>query len=143
MSIYVRLASSCYTVGVGTANNIGVARPFWERVVARMVELDMTQREVVERSGVAATTINGWRTGSRKPSARPIHLVADVLDIPRSEADRLAGLVPPARTGTSDDVRTAIMASAVYTDEQRDMLLKMVDLIEQANRWGGPDRATA
>jgi transcriptional regulator with XRE-family HTH domain len=116
----------------------GVAYDFWRRVKAEQAARGWTDSELHRRSGISRNTISGLETRKRVEAAT-INALADALDIPRAEAHQLSGLVPggerPARAST---VREAILADLTYTDEQRETMLRLVDLIEQANRAAGP-----
>lgn len=49
--------------------------------------------DLSNRSGVARSTIYGWRDNSGKPQAKSVNAVADALGIPRERALRLAGII--------------------------------------------------
>lgn len=119
-----------------------MAYPFWVRVNARMVELGLLQTEFAERSGIPSQTMNRLKTLRRKPRVGTVHALADAAGIPRDEAEQLAGLVPTPATGGSADVRAAVIASAAYTEDQRVMLLQLIDLLDRVNGQSDMDRAT-
>lgn len=124
-------ATNCYVVKPGR----GVAFAFYREVESRRLEQGLTKAELAERSKVARTTIDNLESGTRAPRVKTVHAIADLLHIDRREAEALAGLRPtvPDLGQPHVDVRAAIQASTVYTDEQRAMLLAMIDTIEQAN----------
>ncbi len=93
----------------------------------------MTQAEIVERSGVPASTINRLRTSTRAPQPRVVHALADAVELDRDQAAQLAGLLP--RTGDATvSVRDAVLASPAYTRAQKDALLAMIDALDEANQ---------
>lgn len=78
----------------------GVAYAFWERIEREQYAQGLTQREVVKRSGIPASTINNLKDSTRPPQPRIVHAIADALGIDRDEAAQLAGRsqtpTPPA-----------------------------------------------
>lgn len=94
--------------------------------------------ELHRRSGVSRNTIKGL--GSRKRVETPtITALADALDIPRAEAYELAGIVPPEKPDTDTtaaDAREAILRDPIYSDEQREAMLRLHDLFARTNRQG-------
>lgn len=121
----------------------GPAYNFWVRVKAEQATRGWTDSELYRRSGVSRNTINGLETRKRVEAAT-VNALAEALDIPLAEAHQLAGLVPsdeqaPPAGGVS--VREAILADPNYTEQQRQTMLQLVDLIEQANQaQGGEER---
>lgn len=69
------------------------ARAFWERVESERNSRGWTTVELQERSGVDRSTVSRLKTSKRSPLPETVNKLADVLDIPRDEALRLAGLV--------------------------------------------------
>ena len=113
----------------------GVAYRFWRKVESERVDQGLTKAELSERSGVARSTIDRLEFGLRPPAVKTVHALADVLHIKRDKAEVLAGLLPDESEPTGEvDVRDAILRSPAYTEDQRAMLLAMVDTIDQANR---------
>jgi transcriptional regulator with XRE-family HTH domain len=118
----------------------GVAYGFWASIENRRRELGLSLTELHKRSGVARSTIDKLRSGTKPPTLRVIHALADVVQLEHREAERLAGIEPITLEGSADsssDVRAAILASSSYTRDQKDMLLSMVETIERANAAGG------
>jgi transcriptional regulator with XRE-family HTH domain len=106
-----------------------------------MLDLGWNNSELAERSGVTRPTIDRLRSGKRPPAVKTVHKLADALHIDRKSAEQLAGLAPDGVVGTGDgSVRAAVLASKVYTDEQKQMLLSMIDTIERANGTAPTDR---
>lgn len=112
----------------------GVAYDFWLRLEQARVHNQLTKADLHERSGIARTTIDNLRTSTRTPQARIVHALADAVGLDRDEANRLAGLIPPERTEADSTVRNAIATSTVYTPQQKEALLAMVDALDEANR---------
>ncbi len=116
----------------------GVAYNLWREVESARVAAGLTKVELAERSKVARSTIDGLRNGLRAPTVTTVHKLADVLHIDRRRAEILAGLrIEEPQIDDQVDVRAAILASPHYTEEQRSMLLAMVETIEQANGLTG------
>jgi transcriptional regulator with XRE-family HTH domain len=114
--------------------NRGVAYALWREVESRRISQGLTKAELAKQTGLGRSTIDRLETGARAPLASTVHALADVLHIQRGEAETLAGLRPAApNPNEQPSVRDAILASSAYTDEQRQMLLSMVDTIERAN----------
>jgi len=112
----------------------GVAYDLWLRVRAEQASRGWTDVELQRRSGIPRGTVDRLRRGKRVPQARVVNALADALGIPRAEAARLAGLVPegPAPAAGQVSVREAIQQDPTYTDEERAVLLALVDLIDRA-----------
>ena len=110
----------------------GVAHPFWLRLEQLRYERGLTKADLHERSGVARTTIDNLKTSTRPPQPRIVHALAEVVGMDRTEAARLAGLLPAHTPDVS--VRDAIAASAAYTQQQKEALIAFVDVLDTANR---------
>lgn len=130
------------------ANEVpGPAYEFWLRVERERVRRDWSQEELSRRTSVPPSTLNRLRVNS--PRTSTVNALADALGIDRIEAAQLAGLLrpPPERPDRTAarpaSVRDAILADPLYTDEQRQALITMVDAIEAANRGRGVARVAA
>ncbi|MBQ1064521.1 helix-turn-helix transcriptional regulator [Micromonospora sp. C41] len=123
----------------------GPAYNFWVRVKTEQATRGWSDSELNRRSGVSRNTIKDLGTRTRV-EAETINALADALDIPRTDAHRLAGIVP-ADAHTSDErrvsVREAILADPNYNEQQRQTMLQLVDIIDQANRAGGGEQRRA
>lgn len=124
-----------------------MAYRLWERIDRELYEQRLTQKELVERSGIPANTINRLKTITRAPETRVIDALADALGIERQEAAVLAGRIAPP-TDSTISVRDAILASAEYTDAEKRTLLGVVDALDAAHHarlgqvsGGQPDEA--
>lgn len=69
------------------------ARPWYDLVVETAAVKGWSIADLGSRSGVARTTIYGWRANRGKPQSKSVNAVADVLGIPRERALRLAGVI--------------------------------------------------
>ncbi|HLL68959.1 MAG TPA: helix-turn-helix transcriptional regulator [Micromonosporaceae bacterium] len=113
----------------------GPAYLFWLRVQDELERQNMSQRDLVERSGVTATTISRLKTTpprERRIRRQIVLKLADVLAIPHDEAYKLAGLEAPD-IEPSADVRAAIDRSTDYSPEQKKALLGLLDVLDAAN----------
>ena len=77
------------------------AAPLYEAVTDALKRIGMTKVQLHQRSGVARSTIDGWKTRMTPPHAATVLNVARVVGIEDDEALRLAGLkgpkaIPPA-----------------------------------------------
>lgn len=69
------------------------AKPWYDLVMQELALRGWTMAELVDRSGIAKSTIANWERNPRKPQAAKVNAVADVLDVPRFRALRLAGII--------------------------------------------------
>jgi transcriptional regulator with XRE-family HTH domain len=110
----------------------GVAFDFWQRINREMHAKEMTQKELVERSRIPASTINNLRTSTRAPASRIVNALADVLAIDREEAAVLAGRlpVPPDEQDSARDVFLRdIRRDPRLTDSDRQTLVDVYDAL--------------
>lgn len=82
-------ATSGYKRGMA---NPPPAAPLYEAVAAALETTGMTKVQLHQRSGIARSTIDGWKTAARPPHAATVLAVAKVVGIEAEEALRLAGL---------------------------------------------------
>lgn len=124
----------------------GVAYDFWLRVRSEQAARGWTDVELQDRSGIPRGTVDRLAKGKRPPLARVVNSLADALGVDRDEAYRLAGRMPAAEdaeAGTDEarvSVREAVLVDPVYTEEQRQAMLQLLDIFEQANQGGGEGR---
>lgn len=69
------------------------ARPWYDYVISEIALRGWTKTQLSERSGVSRPAIDKWQKNPRPPQAASVNAVADVLDIPRERALRLAGVI--------------------------------------------------
>jgi transcriptional regulator with XRE-family HTH domain len=103
-----------------------------------MDRLELTQAAVVERSGVHPPQIARLRTSAardRESRRRQVLALARVLEIPKDEALRLAGLAPrkPEPEPEVDDLRQDIARSRIYNARQKRALLDLLDVFDESN----------
>src|SRR5436309_12981544 len=130
MSVTFRRA----TTGYMAAGGYGVAYAFWERVERARVARQLSKTDLAELAGVTRPTIERLRTASRAPMARNVHKIADALEIPRDEAERLAGLLPPERI-ESRTLRE-LENDPAFSPRQRDLLRQTALELLRSNRAG-------
>lgn len=111
----------------------GVAYKLWERIDREMYERKLTQKWLVERSGVSAMTINRLRTQRNLPKAETVHALAEALGIDRDEAGVLAGRLRP-QGDEQISVRDAVLRSDAYSDAEKRTILGVIDALDAANR---------
>ncbi|MEU5965924.1 helix-turn-helix transcriptional regulator [Micromonospora parva] len=114
----------------------GPSYNFWARVKAEQATRGWTDSELFRQSGVTRNTIGGLKTRKRVEAAT-VNALADALGIPREEAHKLAGLVPPddeQPDTEAADAREAILRDPIYNDEQRAAMLQLHDLFARTNR---------
>ncbi|MFI6266120.1 helix-turn-helix domain-containing protein [Micromonospora sp. NPDC051006] len=124
----------------------GVAYQLWAEVENERLNRSWSAVEMAKSLGVARNTISNLRTSPHKPTPPTVHKVADGLaklgvNIDRERAEQLAGLRPfaPTEGAGQVSVRDAVKADPVYTEEQRQAMLQLLDIFERANR-GGEER---
>lgn len=127
--------------------NRGVAHQLWSLVENERLTRAWTAVKMAEEIGLPRSTISRMETSRVKPRVTTVHAVADALArlgveidgerITRGRAEELAGLRPPAagRPGRMS-VREAILTEPAYTDEDRETLLRLVDLVERGRQTG-------
>lgn len=135
MSGMVRRATTCY---MSDGSERGPAYAFWVRVRTEQAERGWSDSELYRRSGVSRNTIKGLKTRTRT-EADTVNKLADALEIPRDEAYRLAGLLPsddpaPSIDTVAVDARLAILNERIYSEEQREAMLRLHDLFAGTNR---------
>jgi hypothetical protein len=135
----------------------GPAYPFYKEVERVTDRLGMSMRELDDRSGVAATTINGLKTASPKGRARRRSIILSLagalntatkelhpdwpLPFPDEEETlRLAGLIEPEPDPV--DLRERIKQSK-YGPEGQQALLSLVDFLDSQMEQQGRDQRTA
>lgn len=112
------------------------ARP-WHDLVTREIALrGWTKTELSERSGVARTTIDNWRTNSRRPSAKAVNAVADVLSVDRARAHALAGITEP--TGPEPDILPPGLRASIREILPPDSAARVEAAVEAALRDAPP-----
>ena len=52
-----------------------------DRIFDRMEELNMTQKEFSERTGIPQSTVSDWRKKRTNPTAEKILIICNVLDV--------------------------------------------------------------
>lgn len=115
------------------------AKPLYDRVERIRLTRGWTKIQMARHLGLDRKTIENWQTQPRLPLAPTVTRVADKLDIDQVEALRLAGLLKDDR---SDDPRVAeIMRSEVFTDEEKDWLIKALPPRSQQGRGSGESEA--
>lgn len=70
---------------------------------ATMRSRDLSQAALARSLGVADAQLSRWRRGRVIPSVRHLQRLADVLDVPRVDLDRLAGYPVPDADGIDRD----------------------------------------
>ena len=125
------------------------ARPWYNFILREIAQRSWTKTELSDRSGVARTTIDNWRTNRRSPTDGTVNDVADVLGIDRAAAHDLAGVIDP---GAGPEIESAAMADLhkQFRDNPEGLLKAiraMRDLLriqaEQRERAAAPAREPA
>jgi transcriptional regulator with XRE-family HTH domain len=87
---------------------------FYEAVTRALAKQGLNKAQLHQRSGIARSTVDNWRTGAKVPHAASVIAVADALGIDREEALRMAGHDVP--TGHAPEREGLIDLSEVDTD---------------------------
>jgi transcriptional regulator with XRE-family HTH domain len=135
---YVGYRLPWYTLLV--AMDRGVAWRLWEMVDRLLTKRELSQKWLVETSGISAMTINRLRTQKKLPRPRTVHALADALGIDQEEAEIAAGLLPPRREDRVP-TRVAIMHDDDLTEDQKAVMIEIADTFTALNRLrGAPTR---
>lgn len=128
----MRRATTCYMA------KRGVAYQLWLAIEDERLNRGWTKLRMAELIGLPRTTIDRLASSPNQPRAVTVHVIADALGIPRRKAETLAGLREPSPGDPGEvSVRDAIMRDPIYTDRQRQAMLDLVDIFEQANAEQG------
>jgi uncharacterized iron-regulated membrane protein len=104
---------------------------------AEQASRNWSDSELHRQSGVSRNTIKDLGTRKRVETST-ISALADALAIPRTEAYELAGIVPPddenEANSTAADARRAILTDPLYTEEQRETMLRLHDMFARINQ---------
>lgn len=111
------------------------AYSLWLRIEDIRLERGWSGVAMAEHIGLPRNTIGRLKTSTNKPSVVTVHTIADALDIPRREAEELAGLRLPAPV-RSMSTEEAIMADPTFTKLQRELLLEQHRIFTQSNQVG-------
>ena len=68
-----------------------------DRIFAKLEELNMTQKEFSEKTGIAQSTISDWRKKRTNPTAEKVMVICKVLDV--SPEWLLSGIEPQGERG--------------------------------------------
>lgn len=140
---YVRKRTPCYNLHV---TDRGVAYQLWAAIEDERLTRGWSGVRMAEHLGLPRNTISRLKTSPRKADPATVHKVADGLRdlgvevngkrIDRKLAEQLAGLRPlaPSEGGGQVSVREAILADPNYNEQQRQTMLQLVDIIDQANQ---------
>jgi transcriptional regulator with XRE-family HTH domain len=143
--VYVLWCSECYKELVTLKDpRRGPAYAFWDRIQDELAAQGMSQAELVRRTGIAATVITSLKTSPPRDRAareRNVTALADALGIDRTEARRLAGLVPSGDKPV--DLRDAIRAQTDYNDDEKKALIGLLDVLDASKRSAGRVDKTA
>ncbi|HEX2513516.1 MAG TPA: helix-turn-helix domain-containing protein [Chloroflexota bacterium] len=91
---------------------LGPPRGFADWLNATMHSRGLSQAQLARVVGVADTQVSRWRRGQVVPTVRYLQRIADTLDVPRANLDRLAGYPVDLAEGAGED-------QAGDTDPQR------------------------
>ena len=118
------------------------AREWYDLVVATAAVKGWSIADVFSRSGVARSTVYGWRDNRGKPQAKSVNAVADALGIPRERALRAAGIIGERASPESErlippKLLEAIQNDPELTDEQRRSVISAIESQLAKERAGG------
>lgn len=119
------------------------AREWYDLAVQTTAVKGWSVADLASKSGVARTTIYGWRDNPRKPHAKSVNAVADVLEIPRERALRAAGIIVtavPGRVITGDAIPKSLLREIMQTDgltpQERQAVIDAVEKTLAKERGG-------
>jgi transcriptional regulator with XRE-family HTH domain len=87
----VRPTSGPLSTPPAPAAPFGPPRGFADWLNATMHSRGLSQAQLARVVGVADTQVSRWRRGQVVPTVRYLQRIADTLDVPRANLDRLAG----------------------------------------------------
>lgn len=90
------------------------AAAFHAAIEEALDDLGRDKAWLSRETGIARSTINGWKRNPRPPKAKSVNLVADTLGLDRDEARRLAGFTGAPVVGAEGQ---PIPLSDLDTDE--------------------------
>ena len=95
--------------------------------------------ELGTRSGVARSTVYGWRDNPGRPQAKSVNAVADVLGIPRDRALRLAGIIgtTPGKEPNPTIPKTLLRAIESEDDLTPEVRQAVIDAVTETIRESG------
>lgn len=119
------------------------ARELFDLAVQTTAVKGWSIADLASKSGVARSTIYGWRDNPGKPQAKSVNAVADALGIPRERALRAAGIIPGAapQPAISERLRQEIMTEPGLSDSERQAVITAVEATLTRERGGPVDRA--
>lgn len=91
------------------------ARELFDLAVQTTAVKGMSIADLASKSGVARSTIYGWRDNSGKPQAKSVNAVADVLGIPRERALRAAGIIAGAEPEPEPEIPGSLLREIMNT----------------------------
>ena len=116
------------------------AREWYNLIVETAAVKGLSIADLASRSGVARTTVYGWRDNPGKPQAKSVNAVADALGIPRERALRAAGIIaragPEPEPAIPKSLLRAIMDADDLTPEERPAVIAAVERTLAKERGG-------
>lgn len=125
MSDVVLTAQRVATFGY-VSDEQGPAYPLYQRVLREKSLRGWTWTRLQQETGIGRSTFNSWRTQPQPPQPRTVNEIADLLNIPRETALRLAGIL----TGSDGDlvaeceVERQILATSIDPEFKREIVLQ-------------------
>lgn len=99
------------------------ARELFDLTVQTTAVKGWSIADLASKSGVARSTIYGWRDNSGKPQAKSVNAVADALGIPRERALRLAGIIASPKPEPEPEIPQSLLreieTTSGLTEEER------------------------
>ncbi len=111
-----------------------------ERIIERLKQLSMTQKEFAGRTGIQESTISEWKKNKTNPSSDKILAICKALDV--SPEWLLSGIDPAASRGKNQkyyvvdvETDTGILVSAFnrLDKSERDRILGYVEAFADIN----------
>src|SRR5690606_212650 len=115
-------ATTCYMA------QQGVAYQLWAYVEAERVRRGWTGVQMAQHLGLPRNTIARLKSATARPQASTVRAIADGLGLDYERAAQMAGLLTPDRPERGINAREAILRDPAFNDEQREALLRVLDL---------------
>jgi transcriptional regulator with XRE-family HTH domain len=93
-----------------------------------LAERNLTRADLARRAGIGQSTLSLIGSGDRNPGSEVCLAIARALKIPPEEVLRVAGILPPVRSGSALDDRI-VHLMGLLSDDEKNMLLEFSELL--------------
>ena len=93
-----------------------------------LAERNLTRADLSRRGGFSQSTLSMIASGGRNPGSEVCLAIGRALKIPPEEVLRVAGILPPVRSGSALDDRI-VHLMGLLSDDEKNMLLEFSELL--------------